>query len=91
MILSFSCSFSVSKRLTMKSVVILIFALFFGNIYAADEITEADVQRAKEHRTFLEKIAGECISETGVAAEEAQKILLGYSTDESKEAKVRAK
>lgn len=74
----------------MKSVVFLIFALFFVHIYAADDISEADVQRAKEHRTFLEKIAGECISETGVAAEEAQKILLGHSIDESKEGKVRA-
>lgn len=75
----------------MKSIALTFFLLFLliTNSRADDaEFGEADIEKAKLHQSFVEKIKAECIEETGVDAKEATKILLGTLDDESDEAKV---
>lgn len=73
----------------MKSIVLVLVLFFLTNIHADDDFGEAEIEQAKEHQSFMDKITAECIFEAEVSLDLAHKILLGDTSDESYAAKVK--
>lgn len=73
----------------MKALVLAFFLFLASAINCDDDFGEAEIVKAKEHHTFIEKITAECVEEIGIDAEAANRLLLGSVDDDSDEAKVK--